>query len=56
MNYRNIATVLVSGVVVLMPQLVSQLPPVYRELATAIVGVLIALFHLWEPSPAQQEK
>lgn len=48
---KNTITVLLGGLLAVLPQAITTLPHGYAELATAVIAVLSALYHLFQPAP-----
>lgn len=55
MNTTNWITILIGGLVTVVPQMISALPPPYRDVATAVIGVIVAAWHLYRPSPSSSK-
>jgi hypothetical protein len=55
MNTTNWVTVLIGAFITLLPQLVTSIPAPYQQLATGIIAAIVAWWHLYQPSPSQQQ-
>jgi hypothetical protein len=45
-------TVFIGGLMAMAPQIVSALPPEYRDIASGVVAAAVAAWHLYQPSPS----
>jgi hypothetical protein len=50
---ENIVTIVVGGIITMLPQLVDAVPLEYRTLASGIIAAIVAWWHLYQPSPSQ---
>ena len=51
MNPKHWLSVVVGGLLTVAPQVLTVIPPEYRDVATATVGVIVSAWHLYQPSP-----
>ena len=49
---NHFISIVVGGLITMGPQLLTMIPSQYRDVATAILGTIVAAYHLYQPSPA----
>jgi hypothetical protein len=48
-------TIIVGGLLTVVPQLVAAVPSPYKDIASASLAAAVAAWHLYQPSPSQAQ-
>jgi len=51
MNFTNLLTIVGGALLTVAPQIITALPPQYKDLATAGIALVVSFYHLYQPSP-----
>lgn len=54
MNTQNLISVLMGGLVTIVPQVIPMLPAEWRTVVTGLLGVAVSVWHLYQPAPKQE--
>ncbi|MBV8359375.1 MAG: hypothetical protein JO189_15780 [Deltaproteobacteria bacterium] len=49
-------TIVAGALLTVAPQAIGTLPAPYRDTASAVLAALVAMYHLYQPSPSQSAK
>jgi hypothetical protein len=56
MSGTNWMTVLVGALIAVLPQMAGVIPAPGKDIATAIITAIVAVWHLYQPSPSAASK
>jgi hypothetical protein len=53
-TWKHIATIIIGAVISVIPQIVTAIPPEYRDVASIVLMMLAQLWHLYQTPPGTQ--